>query len=237
MSSSPTTDSLAYDACRPSVDAAARTLQEHLRRGRVAGVVGASLMLAVQEHDHRPLDGPLANATGSFDGDADGRRRQAVTPRRSGAPAGRINVVHGVFLLTAYDAATGKKLAGGGLSLNCRPHRRLHDRRNLRFAGKEPGNEVTVPAAAEVWKTADLDGNGLLSRAEFPEFTPGLPVRRPASRPQRHADARRWRLPGRGRLGERHAAIRPGGSGDMSVTVDSVALSTERAAAPVAPLV
>jgi outer membrane protein assembly factor BamB len=30
---------------------------------------------------------------------------------------------------------------------------------------------VSVPAADEVWKTADADGNGVLSKAEFPKFT------------------------------------------------------------------
>jgi outer membrane protein assembly factor BamB len=38
----------------------------------------------------------------------------------------------------------------------------------------DPGNKVTVPAADEVWKTADADGNGTLSKAEFPKFTPAF---------------------------------------------------------------
>ena len=36
----------------------------------------------------------------------------------------------------------------------------------------DPGNKVTIPSADDVWKTADADGNGLLSKAEFPKFTP-----------------------------------------------------------------
>ncbi|MBI4476234.1 MAG: PQQ-binding-like beta-propeller repeat protein, partial [Acidobacteria bacterium] len=35
----------------------------------------------------------------------------------------------------------------------------------------DPGRKITVPPADEVWKTADADGNGLLSRTEFPKFT------------------------------------------------------------------
>jgi hypothetical protein len=35
----------------------------------------------------------------------------------------------------------------------------------------DPGNKVSVPTADEVWKTADQDGNGTLSKAEFPKFT------------------------------------------------------------------
>jgi outer membrane protein assembly factor BamB len=35
----------------------------------------------------------------------------------------------------------------------------------------DPGNKVSVPPADEVWKTADADGNGLISKAEFPKFT------------------------------------------------------------------
>jgi hypothetical protein len=35
----------------------------------------------------------------------------------------------------------------------------------------DPGNKVTVPSAEEVWKTADADRNGVLSKPEFPKFT------------------------------------------------------------------
>ena len=35
----------------------------------------------------------------------------------------------------------------------------------------DPGNKITVPPADDVWKTADVDSDGLISRAEFPKFT------------------------------------------------------------------
>jgi outer membrane protein assembly factor BamB len=38
----------------------------------------------------------------------------------------------------------------------------------------DPGNKLTVPVAEEVWKTADKDGDGLISKAEFPAFTPAF---------------------------------------------------------------
>ena len=38
----------------------------------------------------------------------------------------------------------------------------------------DPGNKVSVPSADEVWKTADADGNGTLSKTEFPKFTPAF---------------------------------------------------------------
>ena len=38
----------------------------------------------------------------------------------------------------------------------------------------DPGNKVSVPTADEVWKTADADGNDVLSQAEFPKFTPAF---------------------------------------------------------------
>jgi hypothetical protein len=38
----------------------------------------------------------------------------------------------------------------------------------------DPGNKISVPMADEVWKTADANGDGVLSKAEFPKFTPGF---------------------------------------------------------------
>ena len=94
------------------------------------------------------------------------------------APDGKDQViVPGSFLLTAYDAATGKKVWwAGGLSFEMKSTPVIGgDTIYVNGYGSpvnDPGNDVTVPAAVEVWKTADLDGNGLLSRAEFPKFTP-----------------------------------------------------------------
>jgi outer membrane protein assembly factor BamB len=83
----------------------------------------------------------------------------------------------GSFLLTSYDAATGRKLWWvGGLSFEMKSTPVIAgDTIYVNGYGapvNDPGNKVTVPAAAEVWKTADADGNGVLSKAEFPKFTP-----------------------------------------------------------------
>ena len=36
----------------------------------------------------------------------------------------------------------------------------------------DPGNKVDVPPAEEVWKSADANGDKLLSKPEFPKYTP-----------------------------------------------------------------
>jgi outer membrane protein assembly factor BamB len=38
----------------------------------------------------------------------------------------------------------------------------------------DTGNKISVPAADEVWKTADADADGVLSKAEFPKYTPAF---------------------------------------------------------------
>jgi outer membrane protein assembly factor BamB len=93
------------------------------------------------------------------------------------APDGKDQVlVPGSFLLTAYDAASGKKVWwAGGLSFEMKSTPVIGgDTVYVNGYGSpvnDPGNEVAVPAADEVWKTADVDGNGVLSKAEFPKFT------------------------------------------------------------------
>jgi hypothetical protein len=88
-------------------------------------------------------------------------------------------VLPGSFLLTSYDAATGKKLWWvGGLSFEMKSTPVIGgDTIYVNGYGapvNDPGNKVTVPAADEVWKTADADGNGTLSKAEFPKYTPAF---------------------------------------------------------------
>lgn len=88
-------------------------------------------------------------------------------------------VVPGSFLLISYDAATGKKLWWvGGLSFEMKSTPVIGgDTIYVNGYGapvNDPGNKVTVPGSSEVWKTADADGNGLLSKTEFPKFTPGF---------------------------------------------------------------
>ena len=83
----------------------------------------------------------------------------------------------GSFLLTSYDAATGKKLwwVGGSVVRDevDAGDRRRHDlRQRLRRAGqrsRQQGHRTRRPI--EVWKTADADGNGVISKAEFPKYT------------------------------------------------------------------
>ncbi len=85
-------------------------------------------------------------------------------------------ILPGSFLLTSYDAATGKKLWWvGGLSFEMKSTPVIGgDTIYVNGYGapvNDPGNKVSVPTADEVWKTADTDGNGVLSKAEFPKFT------------------------------------------------------------------
>ena len=82
----------------------------------------------------------------------------------------------GSFLLTSYDAATGKKLWWvGGLSFEMKSTPVIGgDTIYVNGYGapvNDPGNKITVPAADEVWKTADTNGDGVIAKTEFPKFT------------------------------------------------------------------
>ena len=82
----------------------------------------------------------------------------------------------GSFLLTSYDAATGKKLWWvGGLSFEMKSTPVIGgDTIYVNGYGapvNDPGNKVSIPPADEVWKTADADGNGTISKTEFPKYT------------------------------------------------------------------
>jgi hypothetical protein len=88
-------------------------------------------------------------------------------------------VLPGSFLLTSYDVATGKKLWWvGGLSFEMKSTPVIGgDTIYVNGYGapvNDPGNKVTVPGADVVWPTADADGNGVISKAEFPKFTPAF---------------------------------------------------------------
>jgi hypothetical protein len=99
------------------------------------------------------------------------------TPILWRAPDGKDQLLlPGSFLLTSYDPATGKKLWWvGGLSFEMKSTPVIGgDTIYVNGYGapvNDPGNKVSVPTADEVWKTADQDGNGTLSKAEFPKFT------------------------------------------------------------------
>jgi outer membrane protein assembly factor BamB len=95
-------------------------------------------------------------------------------------PDGRDQILlPGSFLLTAYELATGRKLWWvGGLSFEMKSTPVIGgDTIYVNGYGapiNDPGNKVTVPAADIVWPTADLNGDGVLSKAEFPKFTPAF---------------------------------------------------------------
>ena len=99
------------------------------------------------------------------------------TPILWRGPDGKDQVlIPGSFLLTAYDATTGRKLWWvGGLSFEMKSTPVIGgDTIYVNGYGapvNDPGNNVSVPAADEVWKTADADGNGVLSKGEFPKYT------------------------------------------------------------------
>jgi outer membrane protein assembly factor BamB len=99
------------------------------------------------------------------------------TPILWTGPDGRDEIlVPGSFLLTSYDAATGEKLwwvAGLSFEMKSTP---VIGGGTIYVNGygapvNDPGNKVTVPSADEVWKTADKDGDGFLSRDEWPKYT------------------------------------------------------------------
>jgi outer membrane protein assembly factor BamB len=99
------------------------------------------------------------------------------TPILWRSPEGRDEIlVPGSFLLTSYDANTGEKLWWvAGLSFEMKSTPVIHD--GTIYANgygapvNDPGNKVTVPSADEVWKTHDRDGDGYLSRDEWPRYT------------------------------------------------------------------
>jgi outer membrane protein assembly factor BamB len=85
-------------------------------------------------------------------------------------------LVAGSFLLTSYDAATGRKLWWvRGLSFEMKSTPVIGgDTIYVNGYGapvNDPGNKVAVPPPDEVWKSADGNGDGVLSRAEFPKYT------------------------------------------------------------------
>ena len=99
------------------------------------------------------------------------------TPILWKGPDGRDQILlPGSFLLTSYDAATGKKLWWvGGLSFEMKSTPVIGgDTIYVNGYGapvNDPGNKVTVPPAEEVWKTADANGDGVIGKSEFPKFT------------------------------------------------------------------
>jgi outer membrane protein assembly factor BamB len=86
-------------------------------------------------------------------------------------------VVPGSFLLTSYDAATGRKLwwvRGLSFEMKSTP---VIGKDTIYVNGygapvNDPGNKINVPAAEEVWRTADANDDNVLTKPEFPKYTP-----------------------------------------------------------------
>jgi len=100
-----------------------------------------------------------------------------ATPIVWTSPEGETQVLlPGSFLLTAYAADTGEKRWWvRGLSFEIKSTPVIADD-TLFINGygapeNDPGSKIVVPPADEVWPEADADGNGTLSRAEFPTYS------------------------------------------------------------------
>jgi outer membrane protein assembly factor BamB len=102
------------------------------------------------------------------------------TPILWRAPDGKDQILlPGSFLLTAYEVATGKKIWWvGGLSFEMKSTPVIGG--DTIYANgygapvNDPGNKITVPSADSVWPTADTNADGVLSKSEFPKFTPAF---------------------------------------------------------------
>ena len=93
-----------------------------------------------------------------------------------GSDGSRQILLPGSFLLTSYDAATGKKLWWvRGLSFEIKSTPVISgDTLYINGYGapeNDPGRKINVPPADEVWPTADADKNGVLGKTEFPKFS------------------------------------------------------------------
>lgn len=85
-------------------------------------------------------------------------------------------ILPGSFLLTGYDALTGERLWWvRGLSFEIKSTPVIHgDTLYINGYGapeNDPGRKIDVPPAAEVWPVADADGNGVLTKPEFPKYS------------------------------------------------------------------
>ena len=238
---------LRADRLRPrrqaAVGDAARTVQQHLRHGRVAGHRRRHRRPGVRSEPRLVRDGGRTSAPAACVWKVDRPEAKSghSTPIVWRGPDGKDQIIlPGSFLLTSYDAATGKKLWWvGGLSFEMKSTPVIGgDTIYVNGYGapvNDPGNKVTVPTADEVWKTADADGNGVLSKAEFPKFTPAfwfdvadLDINGSLTQ------GRVGVLPRRARFRERHAGDSPRRLRRHDRQGDPLEVSAQRAAAAVA---
>jgi outer membrane protein assembly factor BamB len=138
-------------------------------------------------------------------------------------PDGRDQIVlPGSFLLTSYDAATGKKLWWvGGLSFEMKSTPVIGgDTIYVNGYGapvNDPGNKVTVPTADAVWPTIDANKDGVIQKNEFPKFTAAFWFDATDLNGNGALDKDEWAYY-RAALDSENGmlAIRLGGSGDMT---------------------
>ena len=147
-------------------------------------IVGDLVVLACDQSLGSFIDGRRqADRQGAVEGrSARGQERPLDADPLARADGTDQILLPGSFLLTSYDAATGKKLWWvGGLSFEMKSTPVIGgDTIYVNGYGapvNDPGNKVTVPPADEVWKTADADGNGVLAKSRVPQ----VPRRRSGS--------------------------------------------------------
>lgn len=147
------------------------------------------------------------------------------TPILWRAPDGKDQILlPGSFLLTAYDAATGNKLWWvGGLSFEMKSTPIIKgDTIYVNGYGapvNDPGNKINIPVADDIWKSIDTDGNGTISKPEFPKLTAAFWFDAVDLDGNGALDRDEWAYY-RAALDSENGmlAIRLGGSGDMSDT-------------------
>lgn len=100
-----------------------------------------------------------------------------ATPIVWRGPDGRDQIIlPGSFLLTGYDALTGKRLWWvRGLSFEIKSTPVVHgDTIFINGYGapeNDPGRKINVPPSDEVWPTIDADKNGVITKPEFPKYS------------------------------------------------------------------
>ena len=128
--------------------------------------LGSFIIGREQAHGPRAVEGRSARSQ-ERPLDAD---RLARARRQRSDPGARIVSAHGLRREDGPETVVGGRTVVRD-EVDAR-HRRRHDlRERLRRARERSRQEGHVPPADEVWKTADADGNGLLSKTEFPKFT------------------------------------------------------------------
>jgi outer membrane protein assembly factor BamB len=103
-----------------------------------------------------------------------------ATPIVWRAPDGTTELLlPGSFLLTAYDAKTGARrwwVRGLSFEIKSTPVI-LGDTLFINGYGSpdnDPGKKIVVPPAEEIFKTADADRNGQITKEEFPKYSAGF---------------------------------------------------------------